>query len=104
MESTQPGFVGQPKGNLTKQRYKAATVFVDHFSGLRYIHMMTSTSSNETIKAKLAFEQFATNHFVNVEHYHADNGCFADNAFIDHCSSRQQQLTYCRVNAHFQTD
>ena len=58
MESTQPGFVGQLKGRLTKQRYKAATVFVDHFSGLRYIHTMTSTSSNETIKAKLAFEQF----------------------------------------------
>jgi hypothetical protein len=90
MESTQPGFVGQLKGRLTKQRYKAATVFVDHFSGLRYIHMMTSTSSNETIKAKLAFEQFAANHFVNIEHYHADNGRFANNAFIDHCSQRQQ--------------
>jgi hypothetical protein len=102
MESTQPGFMGQLKGKLTTQRYKAATVFVDHFSGLRYIHMMTSTSSNETIKAKLAFEQFAANHFVNIEHYHADNGRFADNAFIDHCSARQQRLTYCGVNAHFQ--
>ena len=102
MESMQPGFVGQLKGKLTTQRYKAATVFVDHFSGLRYIHMMTSTSSNETIKAKLAFEQFAANHFVNIEHYHADNGRFADNAFINHCSARQQRLTYCGVNAHFQ--
>jgi hypothetical protein len=60
------------------------------FSGLRYIHMMANTSSGETIKAKLAFEQFATNHFVKIEHYHADNGRFADNAFINHCSSRQQ--------------
>ncbi len=54
MESTQPGFVGQLKGKLTKQRYKAATVFVDHFSSLHYIYMTTSTSSNEAIKAKLA--------------------------------------------------
>ena len=90
MESTHPGFVGQLKGKLTTQRYKAATVFANHFSRLCYIHMMTSTSSNETIKAKLAFEQFAANHFVNVEHYHADNSRFADNAFIDRCSSLQQ--------------
>ena len=88
--STQPGFVAQLKGKLTTQQYKAATVFVDHFSGLRYIHMMTNTSSHETIKAKLAFEQFAANHCVKIEHYHADSGQFADNAFINHCSSRQQ--------------
>ena len=102
MISTQLGFVAQLKGKLTVQCYKAATVFVDHFSGLRYIHMMTSMSSDETIKAKQAFEQFAANHFVTIEHYHADNGRFADNAFINHCSQRQQRLTYCGVNAHFQ--
>ena len=100
--STQPGFVAQLKGKLTTQRYKAATIFVDHFSGLRYIHLMTGTSSAETVKAKQAFEQFAANHLVHIEHYHADNGRFADNAFISHCSQRQQRLTYCGVNAHFQ--
>jgi hypothetical protein len=73
MISTQPGFVAQLKGKLTTQRYKAATVFVDHFSGLHCIHMMTNTSINETIKADLTFKQFDTKHFVN-EHYHADNG------------------------------
>ncbi len=90
MISTQPGFVAQFNVKLTTQQYKAATVSVNHFSGLRYIHMMTNTSSNKTIKAKLAFKQFATNHFVKIELYHADNGRFADNAFINHCSSRQQ--------------
>jgi hypothetical protein len=30
--STQVGFVGQLKGRLTTQRYRAATVFVDHYS------------------------------------------------------------------------
>ena len=74
MISTQPGLVAQLKGKLTTQRYMAATVFTDHFSGLRYIHMMTNTSSNETIKAKLAFEQFTANHFIKIEHSHADNG------------------------------
>ncbi|KAL7481171.1 hypothetical protein ACHAW6_007756 [Cyclotella cf. meneghiniana] len=91
MISTQPGFVAQLKGKLTVQCYKAATIFVDHFSGLCYIHMMTNMSSDETIKAKQAIEQFAANHFVTIGHYHADNGRFADNAFINHCSQRQQQ-------------
>jgi GAG-pre-integrase domain len=31
-ESPIPGFIGQMKGKLTKQRYKAATIFVDQFS------------------------------------------------------------------------
>jgi hypothetical protein len=34
MESTQAGFIAQLKGRLTTKRYKAATVFVDHFSRL----------------------------------------------------------------------
>jgi hypothetical protein len=89
MISMQMGLVAQLKGKLTTQRYKAVTVFVEHFAGLCYIHMMTNTSSDETIKAKLAFEQFAANHFVKIKHYHADNGQFADNAFINHCSSQQ---------------
>jgi hypothetical protein len=88
MISTQPGFVAQLKGKLTVQCYKAATIVVDHFSGLRFIHMMTNLSSDETIKAKQACEHFAANHFVTIEHYHADNGRFADNVFINHCSQR----------------
>ena len=64
--------------------------------------MMTNLSSNKTLKAKLAFEQFTTNNHIAIEHYHADNGRFTDNAFIAHCNQWQQQLTYCGVNAHFQ--
>jgi hypothetical protein len=90
MISTQPDFGAQLKGKLTIQRYKASTVFVNHFSSLHYIHMMTNTSNDETIKAKKAFKQFVTKNFVTIEHYHADNGRFAENAFISHCSQKQQ--------------
>ncbi|KAL7475580.1 hypothetical protein ACHAW6_001493 [Cyclotella cf. meneghiniana] len=90
------------KGKLTNQQYKTATVIVDHFSGLRYMQMMTGTSTNKTIKDKQAFEQFATNHFLNIKHYHADNGHFMDNAFLNHGLQWQQQLTFCGINKHFQ--
>jgi hypothetical protein len=41
MESTQVGFFAQLKGALTLRRYQAATVYVDHFSGYKYIHLMS---------------------------------------------------------------
>jgi hypothetical protein len=39
--STQVGFIAQLKGTLTKKRYTAATVFMDHYSRLKYINLMT---------------------------------------------------------------
>jgi hypothetical protein len=102
MISTQVGFIAQLKGKLTRDRYKAATVFVDHFSRLRFVHLMRDLSSEETIHAKLAFEQYARNHGVTILHYHADNGRFTDNAFKASCEGNPQQLTFCGVNAHFQ--
>ena len=84
MESTQAGFVAQLKGRLTTECYKAATIFVDPFSRLRYVHVMTSLTSPETIEAKQAFERFMVNHGVRIKHYHADNRQFADNAFKQH--------------------
>ncbi len=102
LQSTQVGFIAQLKGKLTKQRFTAATIFVDHFSRVRYIYLMCNLSSNETIQAKQAFEQFALHHSVAIRHYHCDNGCFADKAFAYHCEDKHQSVTYCGVNAHFQ--
>ena len=39
---------------------------------------------------------------MGILHYHADNGRFADNGFIKNCQLKNQCLTYCSVNAHFQ--
>jgi hypothetical protein len=100
--STQVGFIAQLKGTLTKKRYTAATIFVDHYSWLKYIHLMTKLTSEETMEAKQAFEHFAEQHGVCILHYHCDNGRFADDAFKNSCSAKGQQLTFCGVNAYFQ--
>ena len=102
LESTTPGFIAQLKGKLTKKRYRAATVFVDHSSRLSYVHLQNSLSSDETVQAKRAFEAYARSHGVNIKHYHADNGRFADNAFLDSIAKSGQTISYCGVNAHFQ--
>ena len=41
---------------------------------------------------------------MKILHYHADNGRFADTAFIQDCQANRQSLSYCSVNAHFQND
>jgi hypothetical protein len=102
MVSTQVGFYAQMTGKLTNRRYKGATIFVDHYSRLRFIHLMQDLGSDETIKAKRAFEQFAADHGVKISHYHCDNGRFKDNAFKQACEASRQRLTLCGVNAHFQ--
>ena len=76
MASTEVGFFAQMKGKLTKMRYRCATIFVDHFSRLRFVHLQIDDSSEETLAAKRAFETFAAKHDVKILHYHCNNGRF----------------------------
>ena len=102
IESFTPGLIAQMKGTPTRDRYRCATVFVDHKSGLGYVHLQRSTGADETIQAKEAFERYALQHGVKVVHYHADNGRFAERKFRDHVDSRNQTISFCGVGAHFQ--
>jgi len=83
MESTTPGFIGHLKGRLTRQRYTCATIYVDHASRLSFVYLQLALTSKETVKYKHAFEAYARKHNVTIKHYHADNGRFSDNAFMD---------------------
>ena len=102
LESTTPGFIAQFKGVLTKDQYRASTVFVDHFSRFIYIHLQRGLTSAETVQAKRAFEAFAQAHGATIKHYHCDNSRFADNAYLEHVTKSGQTISYCGVNAHFQ--
>jgi len=98
--SPTPGFVAQMTGILTKKRYKCATVFVDQFSGLGYVYLQQTTNAEETIKGKRAFEAYAKQHGVKVKSYHADNGTFRSNKWVDECKRCEQGLSFAGVNAH----
>ena len=102
MESSMPGFMAQMKGRLNRQRYNYATIFVNHRSRLKYVHLQESITSEQTVEAKTTFETYASKHRVTMKHYHADNGRFADNLFIKSVSDQHQTITFCGVNAHFQ--
>ena len=55
LESSTLGFIAQLKGVLITKHYKYATVFVNHFSRLSFIHLQQVLSSEETVQAKHAF-------------------------------------------------
>ena len=100
--SAQPGLVPQEKGKLTRARIWGATVFIDYFSSKVKVHLMQDASGESTNAAKNAFERDSMSHDVQIKHYHADNGRFADTSFKDDCDNKLQQLTFCGVGAHHQ--
>jgi hypothetical protein len=81
MESTTPGFIGQLKGTLTTLWYRYTTIFVDMYSIYTYIYLHAKLTSEETVKAKVAFETQAKTYGVTIQQYHADNGRFQDTVF-----------------------
>eukprot|EP00957_Ditylum_brightwellii_P208119 15355942-Ditylum_brightwellii.AAC.2 len=56
LESTTPGFVAQLKGTLMTKSYKAATVFIDHFSNATFIYVKENLDAEQTLAAKSAFK------------------------------------------------
>jgi hypothetical protein len=91
--------MGQMKG---RHRYRVATIFVDHYSNLGYVHLQSSTGAMETIQAKTEFEKFARTNGVTIQLYHADNGRLAENQWREDILLKGQRLTFCGVGAHHQ--
>ena len=102
LESNSPGLIALLKGKLTQQRYKYATIFVDQFSGYTFVFLQRHITSEETVQAKHVFQQSSEQRGVKIRHYHADNGRFADNAFIQDCKTQGLSMSYCGVNAYLQ--
>ena len=102
MESITPGFIAQLKVDPIKQHYRADKIFLDHYSDLTYVHLQRGLSSEETAEAKKSFENHARTYKVKIKHYHADNGRFAENAFIQAVTQESQTIICCGLNSCFQ--
>ena len=100
--SPTPGLVAQLTGILTTKRYQYATVYVDQASKLGFIYPQKTATAEETLESKRAFESYALQHGVTVMAYHADNGIFRANKWIDNCRQSGQTLTFAAVGAHHQ--
>ena len=89
-------------GFLTNQRLWGATTFVDHVSDYVYVHLMRDLSLTETLLSKSAMEKVMSQAGRTVKHYHADNGQFAENGFINAVNGKYQKITFCGVGAQHQ--
>ena len=81
--SAQPGLVSQQRGNPTRARIWAATVFICYVTGFVHVGLMTDQSGEATLECKHDFEHMCATRGVKVKAYHADNGRFAERSFIN---------------------
>ena len=102
MIPAQPGLIPQEKGRLTRGRIWACTIFVEYFTGYVFVSLMRDLTGESTLAAKKEFEHRCAVRGVKVKHYHADNGRFAEPAFVQECKQCKQDLTFCGVGAHHQ--
>ena len=100
--SPTPGLIAQMTGILTTKHYKYATVYVDQKSKLGYIYLQKTTSAEETLLGKEAFESYAADRGITIKAYHADNGIFRAHKWVNACKQKGQTLTFAGVNAHHQ--
>jgi transposase InsO family protein len=66
------------------------------------VWLQKSTTADETLLGKQAFEQYAKDRGVTIKAYHADNGIFRAHKWVDACRSKGQLLTFAGVNAYHQ--
>jgi len=59
-----------------------ATVYMELYSDLSYVHLPIDKTGSELLKSKIAFENYAMRQGIHKQHYHADDGRFADSSFL----------------------
>ena len=64
------------------------------------VYFQKKDTAKETILAKKSFEAYAKTRGVSIMAYHADNGIFRANKWVEECIKHQQGLTFAGVNAH----
>ena len=63
---------------------------------------MRDFTVEKTLIAVKAFEKILAQAGRHVKHYHADNGVFAQNSFLESINKKDQKITFCAVGAHHQ--
>jgi hypothetical protein len=98
--SAQPSLIPQMSGFLTNCQIWGCLTFCDHVSDFVYVHLMQDFTINDTILAVKTFDKVLSQANCIVKHYHANNGAFAHNRFLDEVNRKDQKITYCAVGAH----
>jgi hypothetical protein len=84
-------------------RFNGGTIYNDAASGLIWVENQVSLGANETIMGKERFEQWIYDHaFVEIKHFHGDNGIFSSEEYRDDCADKMQSQSFSGVGAQHQ--
>ena len=103
LESSTPVFISQLKVRPTKKHYHTETIFSNHYSDLRYVYLQKSPTSDDMVQVNKTFKAYIHKIGVKISYYHVDNGRLQENAFMESVSDERHIISFCRVNAHFQS-
>ena len=92
--SAQPILIPQMSGFLTSRSIWGCTTFYDHVSDFVHVHMIQHFTVEETLLAVKDFEKTLAQADRLVTHYHADNGIFANNAFLESINKKDQNIPF----------
>jgi hypothetical protein len=102
LEAGYDGLKLTSQGRATTKRWRVATVFVDSATRFIYVHFQHSTSGNETLAAKHAYEAICRQHGRTLEAIHTDHGIFDKAVFATDTKAQNQRHTFSGVGAHWQ--
>ncbi len=67
-----------------------------------FIYLQKTSTAEETLEGKVLFEKYAQYCGITIRRYHADNGIFRANKWVQRCIEGEQTLSFAGVNAHHQ--
>lgn len=79
-----PSMIPQLKGTMMIAKYTASTVFAEHESNTRHVHLQVYQTTESAIEAKEAWEREMARHGKKIARYHVDNGIFSAKGFKQH--------------------
>jgi hypothetical protein len=85
-----------------KDQYCGGTIFVDGASSFIFLVHQVSLRAGETVQAKHAFEQYASEFGVRFKRFRADNTPFNSATFQDDLRAHNQSITFSGTGAHHQ--
>ena len=100
MTSLALGLMLQMMGFLSSKKFYYTSFFVDDKSDFTFAHHQLSTSAEETIIAKRAYESKWRKYGKQVRHYDKDNGTHAVAKYKEEIENKKQTLTFCGVGSH----
>lgn len=102
-ESSVRGRLPNTRGRESEHRqYVGGMIFYDHASGRISVHHQPTLGGTDTIRSKFKYEQDCRRYGIEIQKYHADNGVFTSEAFLQDLESERQTINLAGVGAHHQ--